>query len=38
MTGYSAFIKLFVKKLPILSRGFEIETEMTIHALDKILC
>ena len=35
MTGYRAFSKLFVKNFPVLSRGFEIETEMTIHALDK---
>ena len=35
MTGYRAFSKNFVKNIPILSKGFEIETEMTIHALDK---
>ena len=35
MTGYRAFSRLFVKNFPVLSRGFEIETEMTIHALDK---
>lgn len=35
MTGYRAFSKLFVKNYPVLSKGFEIETEMTIHALDK---
>ena len=35
MTGYRAFSKQFVKNFPVLSRGFEIETEMTIHALDK---
>ena len=35
MTGYRAFSPLFVKSFPILSQGFEIETEMTIHALDK---
>ena len=35
MTGYRAFSKMFVKSFPILSHGFEIETEMTIHALDK---
>lgn len=35
MTGYRAFSKRFVKNFPILSKGFEIETEMTIHALDK---
>jgi len=35
MTGYRAFSRDFVKKYPVLSKGFEIETEMTIHALDK---
>ena len=35
MTGYRAFSPLFVKSIPVLSKGFEIETEMTIHALDK---
>ncbi len=35
MTGYRAFSKDFVKGFPVLSKGFEIETEMTIHALDK---
>jgi len=35
MTGYRAFSRIFVKSFPILSKGFEIETEMTIHALDK---
>lgn len=35
MTGYRAFSKPFVKHFPVLSQGFEIETEMTIHALDK---
>lgn len=35
MTGYRAFSRLFVKNFPVLSKGFEIETEMTIHALDK---
>lgn len=35
MTGYRAFSRTFVKSFPVLSRGFEIETEMTIHALDK---
>lgn len=35
MTGYRAFDKLFVKSMPITSPGFEIETEMSIHALDK---
>ena len=37
MTGYRAFSEMFVKSFPILSEGFEIETEMTIHALDKNL-
>lgn len=35
MTGYRAFSALFVKSFPVLSEGFEIETEMTVHALDK---
>lgn len=35
MTGYRAFSRLFVKTFPVLSKGFEIETEMTIHAVDK---
>ena len=35
MTGYRAFSYQFVKNFPVLSKGFEIETEMTIHALDK---
>jgi len=35
MTGYRAFSYQFVKSFPVLSKGFEIETEMTIHALDK---
>lgn len=35
MTGYRAFSYEFVKTFPVLSRGFEIETEMTIHAIDK---
>ena len=33
MTGYRAFSYLFVKSFPVLSQGFEIETEMTIHAV-----
>lgn len=37
MTGYRAFSRLFVKSFPVLSKGFEIETEMSIHALDKNL-
>lgn len=35
MTGYRAFSYQFVKSFPVISKGFEIETEMTIHALDK---
>lgn len=35
MTGYRAFNYNFVKTFPVLSQGFEIETEMTIHAVDK---
>jgi len=35
MTGYRAFSYSFVKGFPVLSKGFEIETEMTIHAVDK---
>lgn len=35
MTGYRAFSYQFVKSFPVLSKGFEIETEMSIHALDK---
>lgn len=37
MTGYRAFSFEFAKTFPVLSKGFEIETEMTIHALDKNL-
>ncbi len=37
MTGYRAFSPMFVKTFPVLSKGFEIETEMTIHCLDKNL-
>ena len=33
MTGYRAFSYQFVKTFPVLSKGFEIETEMTIHAV-----
>jgi len=35
MTGYRAFSYEFVKSFPVLSKGFEIETEMSIHAVDK---
>lgn len=37
MTGYRVFSYDFVKSFPVLSKGFEIETEMSIHALDKNL-
>jgi len=37
MTGYRAFSPLFIKTFPVLSHGFEIETEMTIHTLNKNL-
>jgi len=37
MSGYRAFSYLFVKSYPIIHRGFEIETDMTIFALDKNL-
>lgn len=37
MTGYRAFSYEFVKGFPVVSKGFEIETEMSIHALDKNL-
>ena len=35
MTGYRAFSFAFVKTFPVLSRGFEIETEMSIHAVQR---
>lgn len=35
MTGYRAFSKQFVKNYPILVDGFQIETDVTLHALDK---
>ncbi len=35
MTGFRAFSYEFVKTFPVLSQGFEIETEMSIHAVDK---
>ena len=35
MTGLRAFSYGFVKTFPVISKGFEIETEMTIHAIDK---
>ena len=34
-TGYRTFSRDFVKTYPVLSKGFEVETEMTIHAVDK---
>ena len=37
MTGYRAFSYQFVKTFPVLSEGFEIETEMSIHAIDRNL-
>lgn len=35
MTGYRAFNRIFAETMPVLSRGFEIETELSIHAVDK---
>ncbi len=35
MTGYRAFGYAFVKTYPVLSKGFEIETDMTIHAINR---
>ena len=35
MTGYRAFSYRFVKTFPVMSKGFELENEMTIHSLDK---
>ena len=35
MTGYRAFNKRFVKNMPVMSANFELETEMTLFALDK---
>ena len=37
MTGYRAFSRCFVKNCPVFSAGFEIETEITLHAFDKRL-
>ena len=34
LSGYRVFSRRFVKSFPVLSRGFEIETELTVHALD----
>lgn len=38
MTGYRAFSFQFVKTYPVLARGFEIETEMSIHAVERNMC
>lgn len=35
MTGYRVMTREFLEHLPVLSKGFEVETEMTLHALDK---
>ncbi len=35
MTGYRAFNRVFVKTMPVLSSGFQIETELSIHAIDR---
>jgi len=35
MSGYRAFSRVFIKNYPILVEGFELETDMTLHALDK---
>ena len=35
MTGYRAFNRVFVKTAPVLSEGFQVETELSIHAVDK---
>lgn len=37
MTGYRAFSYKFVKTFPVMSKGFELENELTIHSLDKNL-
>jgi len=37
LSGYRAFSRRYVKSFPCLSQGFEIETEMTVHALDLML-
>ena len=34
LSGYRAFSRRFVKSFPVLSKGFEIETELTVHALE----
>lgn len=35
MTGYRGFTRTFVKTMPVMSKGFQIETEISIHAVDK---
>ena len=35
MTGYRAMSRTFVKTMPVMSEGFQIETELSIHAVDK---
>lgn len=35
LTGYRAFNRIYVKTCPIISQGFEVETELTIHTIDK---
>ncbi len=35
MTGYRGFTRQFVKTMPVLSKGFQVETEISIHAVDK---
>ena len=35
MTGYRAMTRTFVKTMPVMSEGFQIETELSIHAVDK---
>ena len=35
MTGYRAFSRPFVKTFPVMSEGFQIETEISIHAVDR---
>ncbi len=37
MSGYRAYSRAYIKTLPIMSPGFQIETEMTLHTLDKRL-
>lgn len=37
LSGHRAFSRFFVKTMPVMARGFEVETEMTLHALDKRL-